>query len=837
MMKKLGDIVANHPRRTVTLLIVLSILAAGSIGYFGIDQEFSEASFMPEEEAFVAQDEISELFSTTNEYRVTILVKSDDVLTSETMVDMLRVKGEIIQDEYISDTFLYREAPMMNVNSVAGVVAQTILAQTGNMEPTLEEMIGALSMTDDIKGVITQILANEHTPPQVKGMFQMLLTDDFDPMTGQVSAKGTMIVVSLDGELRPESGEGMTTEKSPLSISEERMNDIVEGMDHENSEIRVMGMSLIMDEIMEASNRNMFILLPIAFIMVLVILGLVFRNIVEVFICLAALVMGILWMYGFGTALGFSFNPMTIVVPILMVGLGIDYGIHLTMRHREETRNGRDLRDAASNTVKFVGTALLLVTVTTVAAFMSNLASPMGPLREFGIIASIGIVCCFFTMVAFVPACLHLKDTRKLRNGKPKKEVSKKGAAALYRGISLGASSTGKTTVVLILLVSLVTAGAVYGATNLETRFDFEDFLPEGLPLTDDLRFMMNEFAFVSGEAEVAHVLVKGDIAEPETFNAMAATVENLGEEEYVLQFQDGPDVRWIGAVMRDWATDDAQGGNYDSNFSASYGEIFQNDGRLSEHATREDLSNLYTWLYTNSHLDTVSVLHMNEYGSYDAAVLRINMAVTSAEPEKVEVFIDRMEGHMAPLESSSESAVLTGESVVGRLILNILNESAMNSLLLTLLVCTIIMVAVFYIKDRSIMLGLMTMIPVIFCVVWILGTMYLLGISLNIMTLMVTSLTIGIGVDYGIHISNRFTEDLNNYDDVKEAIYSTVTNTGLPLFGGAVSTIVGFGLLAFATMPPIAQFGLITALTIMYSSIAAVYLLPTFLVIWSKRR
>jgi predicted RND superfamily exporter protein len=114
---------------------------------------------------------------------------------------------------------------------------------------------------------------------------------------------------------------------------------------------------------------------------------------------------------------------------------------------------------------------------------------------------------------------------------------------------------------------------------------------------------------------------------------------------------------------------------------------------------------------------------------------------------------------------------------------------------------------------------------------------MYILDISLNIMTLMVTSLTIGIGVDYGIHISHRFSEDIEVFDNISDAIHNTVTHTGLALFGGATTTIAGFGLIAFASMPPIAQFGRITALTILYSSIASVFVLPTFLILWAKSK
>jgi predicted RND superfamily exporter protein len=740
---------------------------------------------------------------------------------------------------------------------VADIVAQSALAAQGNMAPTFDEKIAAIQFMNDtlIKQTITGILSSNFTPPQVKGMFSMLLTSDFSPQTGYVQAKGTMILITLNGTLGEDSTGGhMTSEESPLSRSEERMDAIVKDMDLEATEMRVMGMSLIMDEIMGAMNSDMGVLLPAAFIMVIIILGFVFRNGWDMLISLTALVMGILWMYGFGTALGFSFNPMTIVVPVLIVGLGIDYGIHLTMRHREEIRKGKEIDHAVEKTISHVGTALLLVTITTMAAFLSNIASPMDPLKDFGIIATIGIVSCFFTMVTFVPACLHIKDTRKAKkiakmkenNGEaiPIKEskLTKAAKPALFKGISAGAKAAERVPAVVIVVVFLISGLAIMAAVNLETTFEFEDFLPENLELTEDLNYMLKEFATVGGEGTEVQLLIKGDIADPDLFRSVDATVDNMAGDEYIIQSGGEPSVDSINSLIRDWATDSTIYGftddNYDPSFHALYNNSFEADGSLSAAATRTELLALYDWLYLNplSAMDAMSLIHRNEEnGNYDAAVLRISITLIGTESKEMKELMRDVDDDKAPLESTSDSSILTGGSIVGVLMLDLLNESQMRTLILTLIVCLVFMVIVFFIKDRSFMLGIMTMLPVIFCVLWILGTMYLMGISLNIMTLMVTSLTIGIGVDYGIHISHRFGEDIGEFESISDAINNTVTHTGLALFGGATTTIAGFGLIGFASMPPIAQFGLITALTIFYSSIASVFVLPTFLVLWAK--
>jgi predicted RND superfamily exporter protein len=127
-------------------------------------------------------------------------------------------------------------------------------------------------------------------------------------------------------------------------------------------------------------------------------------------------------------------------------------------------------------------------------------------------------------------------------------------------------------------------------------------------------------------------------------------------------------------------------------------------------------------------------------------------------------------------------------------------------------------------------------MIPVLLCSAWILGSMYLLGIPYTMLTIMVTALTIGLGVTYGIHLAHRFVEELNKTGDVDVACRETVTNTGAALFGAAATTVAGFGLLVFSLLPPVQEFGGIVALTIIFSFLATVFVLPTFLVIWAKR-
>jgi len=906
IMDKFGKKVSKYPKATIVTIVVITLIAMGSMQIFGIEQEFSEESFMPDMEIAKTSDEISEKYITTSSVSILVKSKDNDVFTSNNLVEMLQIEKAIIEDSTIIPTLDTPEMPSVNVNSVADIVAQMALLQQNITIPTMDQKIDMMQSMNDaqIKQLISGILISDQTPIEVKGIFSMILTKDFDPTKGEFKAKGTMIIINLNA-----SSAGTTNGmigQAGSSEAEKRMDEIVKGTKLEYTEMTVMGSSIIMDEIMEANNAYMAILLPLAFALVIIILAIIYRSGVDMLFSLLALGFAIIWVYGFGSALGYSFNPMTMAVPILIVGLGIDYGIHITMRYREEIKSGKKINQAIIITIASVGMALLLATVTTVVSFMSNLASPISLLGQFGVLAAIGIIGSFVTMTTFVPACKQLRDNRKLKKGKfagmeknnnsgrRRAKIKSVGVAALDKAMSGGAVAAEHHAIPVIIVVSLITIGAVGAALQLETTFNFEDFLPDDLEISKDLDYMMAEFGISGGVAEEVNILVNGDITNPELLRDMDKTINNMKDDKSVIKKADEPDVQSILSVMKDWATNTTQYGlqdtNYDPGFETMYNSTMTIEGVPKQSATKDDIAVLYNWLHSNpKSIKAVKyVLHKTENNEYDSTVLRISVDVDSNDNEAVETLHEDLKEDKKALDNSADQSIVTGGPILTKVIMDSLNESQIRSLIITIILSFIVLTIVFWYKWRSLILGLITMTPVIFCVAWTLGTMYLVNIPLNMMTIIIASLTIGLGITYGIHITHRFLEDLENHNSknnlpiqkkvgcpncgeivnvsgkpgevvnvtcpscaslgkvtfkkptsttayIDDACRSTVTHTGTALFGAAATTISGFGLLVFALMPPLQQFGGITALTIFYSFLASVFILPTFLVVWAK--
>jgi predicted RND superfamily exporter protein len=176
----------------------------------------------------------------------------------------------------------------------------------------------------------------------------------------------------------------------------------------------------------------------------------------------------------------------------------------------------------------------------------------------------------------------------------------------------------------------------------------------------------------------------------------------------------------------------------------------------------------------------------------------------------------------------------ITGLMVLTIDIIDSLQANMINSTVIAVVLAAIILIILY----KSLTLGLMPPIPVVLCSLWIVGTMYLLSYSLNILTVMVTALTIGLGIDYSIHVMERFKEERERRKrGIDDSIHTTIMSTGTALTISAVTTILGFGVLVFSPMPIAQQFGVITAITIIYSFLAAVLVLPVILITWAKRK
>jgi predicted RND superfamily exporter protein len=154
------------------------------------------------------------------------------------------------------------------------------------------------------------------------------------------------------------------------------------------------------------------------------------------------------------------------------------------------------------------------------------------------------------------------------------------------------------------------------------------------------------------------------------------------------------------------------------------------------------------------------------------------------------------------------------------------LTDSMAMSVLISIVLCLVVMVLLF----RSLKLGVAAIVPMVLVVAWLYGVMEMTGNYLNSVTVTIAAISIGVGVDYAIHVTHRFREEFEKHGEYEEAMAWTMASTGNALAFSAGSTFVGFLIIGLSPMTMFSKFGYLTALMIGMAFVAAVVVLPSFL-------
>ena len=613
----------------------------------------------------------------------------------------------------------------------------------------------------------------------------------------------TLLILQINGSIDRETLKETSREIEQMLINEGKSAEM---------EFSITGYGVISYQIDELTSRSNAIIGPSIFIAIMLILLINFRRPSYVLLPMLGLVVSIIWLFGTMAILHIKFNTIAVALVPLIMGLGVDYSVHMFHNYRREIEKGKTPGKAISSSIRDVGTAMLLATVTTCIGFLSFLTSSVPPIRDFGILCAIGIVYTFIVTISLQASLRYILDKNK------KKEKIKTRRFPLKDAMEKVAKQTCRHSRAIALSFAIMTLIMAYGAINLETTFNMEDFLPKDTPAIETMETIADKFPSSSQDQE--YILIEGNVATVETLNAIYETIENIEDDIYVVHNPDGsPRVESIISIIRDAVR-----------YNNSLIDKFNLDNRCIPRSDR-DVKNLLDYLYERYEMSVKAVLYREE-NRYRAALIRVYISETNGN--HTDEIYDELNNDLTSYKNAE--AIVTGRYSLIYTITKSLTESQMRSTIICLFLAALVIILAY----RRIFLGIITMIPVSLSSLWILGTMYFAGYSLNVMTVMITSLTIGLGVTYAVHAVERFRLIFDKTGDVDKAVHEATSHTGSAILAAAVTTIAGFGILILSPMPPEQQFGIITAMTIFYTLVTTLIILPPILAAygrWIKRR
>ena len=662
----------------------------------------------------------------------------------------------------------------------------------------------------------------------------MLHTDlDYDPVcewldTGEGNptpvASSTMWVIEISGDLSNE-------ERRVLSVG---IRDILRDSGGVLS-YGVISDDLISHDINQSTMDNLVWLLMIAVLVVVALLAMAFRSFMMVAAPLMGLSAALVWTYGIVTLLEMRLSVLEVAVAPVVLGLGIDYSIHLQRAYETVKNRSGSAAQAWVQSISVLRLALSLAVVTTVFAFLANTFSELPPLRTFGFTLALGVVSAFVASTVTVGA-VHV--------------VVEKSAGEIYhRGLRLDGLAELSTrfqrrnTARVLLVVAMITMGsAIVAIRELDTSFELTDFLSEeGMEIMEVRNDIYDSYDAAAWKSVIL-------LIEPEQGEDSLS-----GEERDLLRGLERLDSRISALPEVVNPSSGSQRPSYDGLYlilrdavenDPAFGEmhnlgIFDGGLGLTGDFSEGDVAAAVSSLLSNDSIgdplrggswsQRVSMhVAMSEDGS-SIKYLRIRVDVLVSNSEEAQEVSDVFSKQAQLLEGDGlvgGQVHVTGDVIILNNVLSGLVLSQVESTIISLFVSMLVLVLL----TRRLGQSLVVILPVGIAGAWVVGAMAMLGINWNVLTIMITALTIGLGIDYSIHVWRRIEANRNSGMRTWEAMRDMYSTTGTALLLSASTTICGFMVLLLSPIPVIQDFGVVSSISVLFSLVMALLVLPGLL-------
>jgi len=552
------------------------------------------------------------------------------------------------------------------------------------------------------------------------------------------------------------------------------------------------GMPVISQAISGDITRDLRFLLPIALGLMIAILWLSFRSFNGVFLPFSIVVMSILVSMGLMPILGWKLAIVSVLLPVMLIAIANNYGIHIYNRFLEqEGRKDNPLPgpERISGLWKALARPVILTGLTTIAGILGLLSHIIIPARQVGVLASAGILWALIMSLIYIPAYLSGIEANG-RNSGFKDGLMEK---ILNRSANIITRNPGYILLGAAILVVFMATGIfrLQVEGNIVNFFKKDHIVRESSNLIDEHM----------GGSQTISIHYSGDIKEPEVLSKMLEVENELKSTKGVGQ------VMSIAGVVKTMSRSilDPSDQYYDAipgsrNAVAQYFELYSFSGDPA------DFEQLVDFNYENAQM----IIRVNDPSSSTVleVVDKINK-LTKDDPNVKNI------GGIGLITADMTNQLIRGQS---------------RSLVFALAVVCLLIILIF----RSWKAGALSLVPLLFACIVLFGSMGWLGIRLDSATALLSSIMIGVGVDYTIHYLWRHQQEAAKGETVKNAVFKTLTTTGRGITFNALSVMIGFAALLFSSFNPIRFFGFLTSISILTCLLGALVIIPCLIILRS---
>ena len=809
----LVDAVTTHNRLVIVVMLVLTAGMVAGVSNLETTQQAEEDTDefedLEEVQAIEYAEERYDAQEDQNVSYAAVYVRDDgdDALSRATLLESLYYQRDVLDADAVADVLATDD----DVVGVANLVAIQAAEDTG---ADLDAQIDALESAEDeeVEAIVAAIDAES------EGL-------QFLPASDEPGGESSdhRLLFPLD-----------TTDEEAHSDATEVLYEAAEA--REDPEFFTVGEHAWAAGNEQVNENTVGLILPVALALILGTLAFTYRDPIDVIVGMIGVVVSILWMFGILGWLGVAAGMTMIIGPVLIGGLSIDFGFHVFNRYREQRGANEGIREPMRRGVRSVAVAFGLVTITAAVGFLANLANPLELIRELGIGISLGVVSAFVVFVTLVPALKVSADGALERVGVDRRKRPLGHGPYLRRALSTSVTLARHAAALVVVVALIAGAGGAVAWTALdeesfqeqtEEAAEWKQNLPEPLAWNDPDVIEHDQYVReryqTPDDDETAHaqLLVRGEVTDDETLEAVDDGLEAADETGLAFEQPGANTVVSPLSVIEAVAETDEE-------FAATY-EAADTTG---DGVPDEDLEAVYDDLYAVAPEEASQVIERSD-GEYES--LRVIVPVDRSDT--VDEQADDAQEVAATIEGEDGTLTATplDMATVNQAVLGEITQGILHTLVIALGVITVGLAAIYRVSRGSATLGLVTVVPIALVIGLVVGGMYVLEIPLTMLTALLMSLVVGLGIDYNIHISDRFSQELESGRDALEALSLAVTGTGGALLGSTLTSAGAFATLVLHPHPQLESFGAMVVLALVTSFLLSVVVLPSLLFLWAR--
>ena len=804
-MNSLFNFLVDKSKFFIFLIILLSLVSILGLPKFQLDAS-SDTLLLDNDPDLKVYRENSRKYG-SSDFLVIAFTPDKDIFSSETISLLKKLESNLKNIDGIQNVLSLLDVPLLSYSeqSINELADNLVTLSTENVdlvkakkEFELNEVYRGLLISEDLKTIAFQMTLEPND------QFQNLISDRYDLLDSKNSLDNEIFSKNLENlDLKIDNQKKINLSKEAILINDIRN---ISNLYKDKGEIFLGGGAMIAHDTIKMIQQDLFTFGVAVFFMFVLILSLIFRQFRWVVIPLTSAGLSALFTTGLISWLGWKVTVVSANFIALLMIIGISLTVHLVVRYREITSKFNDLshEDALKKTLSQMFLPCLYTALTTMVAFASLIISDIRPIIDFGLLMVLSI------SVAFIVSFVFFGSLSSLM-GKNLKDTQ----IDYSSGFTTWINSLVVRFKNIILLISLLAfIFAFVGINKLSVENKFIDYFKPSTEIYKGLSLIDKKLGGTAPldiiiSAPKEDINLEDDFDDFDDFGIETDEYgywfnsQNLGRLEEIHDYLEGrPE---IGKVL--------------SVSSAT---------KLAEIVKGEKLDDLELALLRKVLPEDINNQLLSSYISDDDNQVRLSARVIeSLDGLNRKNLIEEVKKDLVNnFELNEDQFYLSGISVIYNNLLQSLFQSLIGSLLIVFTAIFLMFIVLF----RSFYMALIAMIPNLLSAASVLGIIGWSGIPIDIMTVTVAAISIGIGVDNTIHYVHRFLKEYEQQQNYDLAIKNSHSTIGRAMFYTSLTIVLGFMILVSSNFNPSVFFGIFTSFSMIVAILAALMLLPVLI-------